>query len=152
MEARITVRRMKEMSSEQLYEILKLRQDIFQVEENIVYPDLDNIDLDALHVMAVIDEEGRQRVVSYVRVYFELTEKLIKIGRVATLKKYRNKGLSAQLIKVALEEAQRQFHAKEVWLDSQMHVIHYYESIGFQKMTDPFIEAGIQHVKMKYVI
>lgn len=128
----------------QLYDVLKLRQDVFMWEENIHYPDLDDVDKEALHVFAV---EG-EAVAAYARAYWEDNEKQAKIGRVVTAPAYRGKGLASKVVMKAVAVAREHYNVSEVWLDAQEHVISFYESLGFTIASEPFIEAGITHVKM----
>lgn len=128
----------------QLYGILKLRQDVFMWEENIHYPDLDGVDKEAMHVFAVDGEA----IAAYARVYWEDSGKQAKIGRVVTAPAYRGKGLASKVVKEAVAVARKHYNVSEVWLDAQEHVISFYESLGFTIASEPFIEAGITHVKM----
>lgn len=128
----------------QLYDILKLRQDVFMWEENIHYPDLDDVDKEAMHVFAV----DKDVLAAYARVYWEDSEKQAKIGRVVTTPAYRGKGFASKVVKEAVAVAKKHYNVSEVWLDAQEHVISFYESLGFTIASEPFIEAGIKHVKM----
>lgn len=132
------------LSAVQLFDILKLRQDVFFVEENIIYPDLDDIDKEAIHVFTTISGE----VASYARVYWDEAEKRVKIGRVATAAEHRGKGLASGIIRRCIEAAKKDFHADEVWLDAQIHATSFYESLGFKVASGRFMEAGIEHVRM----
>lgn len=134
----------KSLSSIQLFDILRLRQDVFFVEENIIYPDLDDIDKEAIHVFATINGE----VVSYARVYNDEAEKHVKIGRVVTAAKYRGKGLASEIIKECVKVGKENYGVGEFWLDAQIHAITFYESLGFEIASERFIEAGIEHVRM----
>lgn len=73
-----------ELTARQLFHILKLRQDIFFLEENIIYPDLDDMDEGSIHVFATTEKDNKTITVSYAQVYFDPVEKHVKVGRVAT--------------------------------------------------------------------
>lgn len=139
---------LKELSASQLFDILKLRQDVFFVEENIIYPDLDNIDREAVHVFAMVDEDGGDVVGSYARVYLDHDEGRVKIGRVATARKYRGQGLGGAIIDKCVKIGKKRLGADEIWLDAQIHAVSFYEEQGFKIASERFIEAGIEHVRM----
>lgn len=132
------------LSSAQLYAILQLRQDVFIWEEGIRYPDLDGVDKAAMHVFAV---DGGV-VAAYARAYWDDCEKHAKIGRVVTAAAYRGRGLASKVVREAVAVARKHGHVAEVWLDAQEHVVGFYERLGFVTASDPFIEAGIAHVRM----
>lgn len=132
------------LSALQLFDILKLRQDVFFVEENIIYPDLDDIDKEAIHVFATLKGE----IVSYARIYNDEIEKRVKIGRVVTAAKHRGKGLASEIINRCVDEGKAKFNASYIWLDAQIHAITFYESLGFKIASDRFMEAGIEHIRM----
>lgn len=146
---KIIARTMKTLTAEQLYDLLKLREDVFMWEENIMYPDLDNVDKVAVHAFATIREGGKDIAASYARVYQDDTEGHVKIGRVVTAKPLRGQGLAQQVMKKCIDVARHDFAASEVWLDAQLHAVSFYEQLGFTVASTPFIEAGIEHVKMK---
>ncbi len=143
---------LRSMSAIQLYDILKLRQDVFMWEENIHYPDLDDVDKTASHVIATVAHNGNETLAAYARVYKDDAEHHVKIGRVVTATKYRGHNIASKVMKTAISVAQNRFNADEVWLDAQMHVVDFYKNLGFNVMSEPFIEAGIQHVSMAYKI
>lgn len=132
------------LSAMQLFDILKLRQDVFFVEENIINPDLDDIDKEAIHVFTTINGE----IASYARVYRDRAEKRVKIGRVVTAAERRGKGLASEIIRRCVEIGKKDFKAKEIWLDAQIHAVSFYESLGFKVASGRFIEAGIEHIRM----
>lgn len=138
----------EKLTSTQLYDILKLRQDVFMWEENIHYPDLDDVDKTAMHVFAMDKAGGKDVIAACARAYWDEAESHAKIGRVATAPAYRGKGLASEVVKEATAAARMRCHALEVWLDAQEHVVGFYENLGFTIASEPFIEAGIMHVRM----
>lgn len=150
LEMEIVTADMDSLSATLLYDILKLRQDVFMWEENIHYPDLDDVDKTARHVFALDKAEGKEIVAAYARVYWDDAEQHAKIGRVVTAPAYRGKGLASKVVMEAVSVAGRHYNVSEVWLDAQEHVIRFYESLGFTVASKPFIEAGITHVKMVF--
>lgn len=141
---------MRHLPAERLYDILKLRQDVFLWEEDIRYPDLDGVDKDAAHVFAVTCENGKEVITSYARVYWDRNENHVKIGRVVTAPAYRGEGMSSMVMEDAIAAAWKCFGVPEVWVDAQEHVTSFYERLGFTIASEPFMEAGIKHVKMVF--
>lgn len=144
MEKRIESATIASLTALQLFDILKLRQDVFFVEEKIIYPDLDDIDKSAIHVFETVNG----KIASYARVYKDAAEKRVKIGRVVTAAEYRGKGLASGVIKECIEVGRKRFGADEIWLDAQIHAVSFYEGLGFKVVSARFMEAGIEHVRM----
>lgn len=136
------------LTSTQLYDILKLRQDVFLWEENIHVPDLDDVDKVAVHVFALDKEKGEEIVASYARVYWDITEKRARIGRVVTAQAYRGKGLASKVMKAAIDIACEKFKAEEIWLHAQTQAIPFYEGTGFNVASEEYIEEGLPHKLM----
>lgn len=137
-----------DLTARQLFQILKLRQDVFFVEEEIIYPDLDDTDEDCIHVFATTEKDGKIITVSYARVYFDPLEQHVKVGRVATAAVYRGQGIGGEVMRRCCEIAQECNNASEVWLDAQLHAVDFYNSLGFQVVSVVFMEAGIAHIRM----
>lgn len=130
-----------ELSSKEVYEILKSRAEIFVVEQNIVYQDMDDIDYEALHIFY---EEGG-RVAAYLRAY-SVDSKSVKVGRVLTLR--HGEGLGGRLLHSAIEEIKNKLSSERICIDAQCHAIGFYKREGFKQVSDEFLEEGIMHVKM----
>ncbi len=93
MKVQIQALHFNDLTARQLFQILKLRQDVFFVEEEIIYPDLDDTDDDCIHVFATTEKDGKTITVSYARVYFDPLEQHVKVGRVVTAAAYRGQGI-----------------------------------------------------------
>lgn len=145
---KLITRHAEDISGRMMYDILRLRQDIFLVEENMVYPDLDDIDLTAEHVMLYSLAASDRRLDGYARVYYDETERRIKIGRMAIRKECRRKGHGKAVMLEAIGVAGGKLGGSEVWLDAQIHAIPFYGKLGFKVASEEFIEAGIPHVSM----
>ncbi|KAG4083852.1 acyl-CoA N-acyltransferase [Neocallimastix lanati (nom. inval.)] len=137
-----------ELTTRELYEILKTRQEIFVVEQNCPYMDLDDLDDPALHVFCW-NEKGR--VAAYLRVFERDKENgVVQIGRVVTL--VHGQGLGGKILHTGVEVAIQQLHAKKIYLEAQTYAIGYYEREGFKVVSEPFLEDNIPHVKMERII
>jgi ElaA protein len=128
-----------------LYEVLKLRVDVFVVEQNCAYPDLDTYDHQSLHLLCIEKEE----VIAYCRV-LPPGEKydVCSIGRVIVKEKARGTGIAGQLMVKAIEEAENAWNIKTIQLSAQSHLQKFYGSLGFITTSDVYDEDGILHVNM----
>ena len=150
MKVQIQALHFNDLTARQLFQILKLRQNVFFVEEKIIYPDLDDTDEDCIHVFATTEKDGKTITVSYGRVYFDPLEQHVKVGRVATAAAYRGQGIGRDVMRRCCEVAQSRFSDSEVWLDAQLHAVDFYRFLGFQVVSDVFMEAGIEHIRMMW--
>ncbi len=141
----LTVKHFDELSTHELYEILKTRSEIFVVEQDCVYQDLDDKDQDAIHVFCWND---RGRVAGCLRVFIRDEEKkVVQIGRVVTLE--HGKGLGGRLLRKGVEVAESSFAPDSIYLEAQKYAIGYYAKEGFKVISDEFLEDGIPHVQME---
>ena len=139
------IKHFNELSTTELYEILKTRFEIFVTEQECIYPDMDDKDQDAIHVFCWNDSG---RVAACLRVFWkDDAEGVAQIGRVVTLE--HGKGLGAQLLQVGVDVAINKLKAKKIYLEAQEYAIGYYAKEGFEVVSDVFMEDGIPHVKME---
>ena len=138
----IHVARFAELSPTVLYGILKLRSDVFVVEQECAYPDIDGRDLepDALHLWTEADGE----VVAYLRVLNGPPDGASRIGRVVTADSARHQGLAAGLVHKALAETMG-----PVVLDAQSYLVEWYRGLGFEVVGEEYLDDGIAHTPMK---
>ena len=141
----LVIKHFNELSTTELYEILKTRSEIFVVEQDCVYQDLDDNDQDAIHVFCWND---KGRVAGCLRVFMRDEENgIVQIGRVVTLE--HGKGIGGKLLHKGVEVAVSSFPAKKIYLEAQAYAIGYYAREGFEVVSDEFLEDGIPHVKME---
>ncbi|MGE4512595.1 MAG: GNAT family N-acetyltransferase [Chryseobacterium sp.] len=136
-----------EFTVPELYNVLKARIDVFVVEQNCPYPDLDDYDQKAVHIWA--EENGE--VLAYCRIF----DKGIKypeasIGRVLTTEKARGKRLGKQLIQYALDAIEARFHTSEVRISAQDYLLKFYGEFGFEDTGKKYLEDDIPHTEMFY--
>jgi len=124
-----------------LYEILRLRVDVFVVEQRCPYPELDGRDREAATVHVWVEHDGRP--VAYLRILQD--PQSARIGRVCTDPAHRGTGLSAELLAAALERV----GDDPCVLDAQSHLTAFYERWGFAATGAEFLEDGIPHVPMR---
>ncbi len=133
-----------ELTTVELYELLKVRAEVFVVEQNCVYQDLDDRDYVSRHLFYQ-DEEGH--VHAYLRLFPRDNEEgTIQMGRVLTL--HHGRGLGGKLLQDSLAAAEA-MGAKEMFLEAQTYAIGFYERVGFAVCSDEFLEDGIPHVQMR---
>lgn len=132
-----------ELSTNELYEILKARSQVFVVELKMNCQDIDGVDLKARHFF--LEEDGR--VLAYLRAFYEDDDKTtVRIGRVLSVT--HGIGLGAELMRRAIEDIKKNMPHKKICLDSQKHATGFYEKLGFETVSDEFLEEGVMHVKM----
>ena len=138
-----TIKHFTELSNRELYEILKTRQEIFIIEQNCPYMDIDDLDLDAMHIFSM-NEEGR--VTACLRVFMK-DEKTAQIGRVVTL--VHGEGLGGKILHKGVKVALQHYKAEKIYLEAQTYAIGYYEKEGFRVISGEFDLDGIPHVEME---
>ena len=137
------IKRFYELTVEELYDILKLRVNVFVVEQNCPYRELDDLDQKAVHVW-LGDEDG---IVAYLSVMDKGVEsEYVSIGRVVTSN--RNMGYGSLVLRKGIEVAEAYFKADRIYLESQVYAKGFYEKEGFRQISEEFIMDDIPHVKM----
>lgn len=138
--------RFSQMDAGMLYDILRLRGEVFVVEQQCVYQDLDNKDHEALHLVCL---SGRD-IAAYARIfgpgdYFEECS----IGRFIVAPAFRRTGLGHSLIEESLDVVERSWGAAPVTISAQAHLEKFYGAHGFAKVGEPYPEDGIPHIRMR---
>jgi len=141
-----------ELSINQLYELLKLRVDVFVVEQTCFYPDLDSLDgcldrhSETQHLLGYHDK----KLVAYLRILAkgQSYENYISIGRVAIIKEARGIGLGHEMIVEALRLCETKFPKQDIKISAQQHLESYYGYHGFMKVSNMYLEDDIPHIAM----
>ena len=140
----LITRTFHQLSTEELYDIMVLRSEVFVVEQNCVYLDPDGIDKDSLHVF-LRDEEG---ILAYARLFVKSKDPLtVQIGRVDS--RVRRKGYGTVVLRECVRQAEDFFGAEEIILEAQTYARPFYEAEGFVQTSEEFLEDGIPHICMK---
>lgn len=140
-----------ELSAHRLYQIIKLRQDVFVLEQACLYPDLDNLDQQSLHLL-LIDEED-DLLFGYCRILPEgLISPEVAIGRVVIAEQARNNGLATKLMQKAIEFITLEMQAPVIKISAQFHLKVFYETFNFKVASSPYDEDGIKHIDMLLTI
>lgn len=135
----------QQLSLQQLYDILQLRSEVFVVEQDCVYQDIDNYDQVAMHVLAY-DEKT---LVAYARIlppktYFEETS----IGRVITKETHRKLKLGHKLMQECIEFIKKTYLEQNIKISAQQYLIEFYKQHGFIPKGEGYLEDGIPHIAM----
>ena len=141
--------RFSELRPADLYEVVRLRERVFIVEQNCAYLDADGRDPDAWHLLGWLGENGDRKLVAYARVF----EPGIRypegsVGRVITAPEVRRTGIGRVLMAEALRRLEGLAPGKPVKLAAQRYLEKFYSSFGFTTASAPYEEDGIMHVDM----
>lgn len=140
----VDVRRLNEFSAIELYAMLKLRVDVFVVEQECPYPELDGNDIDCLHLRLMDGNE----LLACARLWRPSNEVLPRIGRVAVSPNYRGKKLGEALMREAIISCEREYPGEAIEISAQSHLQRFYGSLGFTATSEEYVEDGIPHVDM----
>ena len=139
------IKSFQELTTEELYEILRTREAIFIVEQNCPYPEADGKDYDAMHLF-YRDDDGR--VIAYLRLYDKKDEPgTVQVGRVVTV--IRGVGLGRRILHDGVTYAIESMNARRLYLHAQVYAVGFYEKEGFIVSSDEFLEDDIPHVQMR---
>lgn len=139
----LKIKTFEELTTKELYEILKSRAEIFVVEQNCVYQDLDGTDYRSVHVFYE-NEEGR--TAAYLRLFSKEEKSIVQMGRVLTLK--HGAGLGKKILQEGIKVAKMKMQAEKIYIEAQKYAIGFYEQAGFEVCSEEFLEDGIPHVEM----
>tara|TARA_B100001248_G_scaffold79526_1_gene57561 strand:+ start:2121 stop:2561 length:441 start_codon:yes stop_codon:yes gene_type:complete len=139
-----TIKPYNDLSKDQFFDILKLRIEIFVVEQCCYYQELDNEDKEAFHVS--IYNDGI--IVAVGRIIPNLHNKEVKIGRIAVKMEHRKKGLAYKMMKDIINFISKKYKNFSVLLSAQTYLIEFYQSFGFKEIGNTYLEDGIEHINM----
>ena len=144
-------RRFDELSAAALYELLRLRQQVFVVEQGSPYPDLDGLDQRAHHLLL----EGHRTLCGCLRLLPPAGDgpavhsPVVRIGRVCVVRHLRRQGLARRLMEEALAFCHEHHPSHAVALSAQLELVPFYERYGFVAIGDPYDDFGIPHTEMR---
>ncbi|MDO4223206.1 MAG: GNAT family N-acetyltransferase [Acinetobacter sp.] len=130
-----------------LYAILKLRVDVFVVEQNCPYPELDGVDQQATHLYS---QNDHGEILAYARILpAGLTYETAAIGRVIVTPKVRGGGIARELMQKAIAIVRDDWQAPVITIGAQVYLKDFYQSLGFVAISDEYLEDGIAHIDMQ---
>jgi ElaA protein len=141
------VKTFSELNTTELYEILQLRSEIFVVEQDCVYQDIDFKDQNALHVFS----RKNNKIITYTRIfkpgdYF----KNASIGRVLVLASERKFGFGHKVMKASITAIKTHFKVDIITISAQKYLTQFYETHNFVQLGEAYLEDGIPHIEMLY--
>lgn len=142
---KIAVKTFEELNTRELYALLRLRSEVFVVEQDCVYQDIDNKDQKALHVLGF---EG-ENLLAYTRIfkggdYFDKPS----IGRVVVAEKARGKALGHDILRASIETVETRFGKQPIEISAQTYLEKFYNDHNFRAVGEGYLEDGIPHVRM----
>lgn len=138
-----TIKSFAELSPYELYECLRLREQVFFLEQKVDCEDMDDIDLHCLHLYAGDPVNAYCRIIGP-----EVTGNYTKIGRVVVAKSDRGTGLGKSVVRQAIQECQTRWPGVSIKIGAQAYLRRFYEELGFYVCGDEFDEGGIAHYPM----
>ncbi|MCT4661218.1 MAG: GNAT family N-acetyltransferase [Tissierellales bacterium] len=139
------IKKIDEISSIELYKILKARNEVFVVEQDCVYQDCDDKDLKSYHLF--LEEE--EKVIAYLRILPRgLSYDEISIGRVLVIKESRGRGLAQKMIVEAIKFIENELNETKIKISAQAYLEKFYKQHGFITVSDVYLEDGIPHIEM----
>jgi ElaA protein len=141
---KLIIKTFKELSSEEIYKILKVRNDVFVVEQHCPYEDIDNVDQQSTHIFYLDD---KNQIIAYLRaIPPEVKFNECSIGRVLTLK--RRAGYGTKLMEEAIKYLNEKYPFSNIKIEAQVYCLDFYKKLGFKVISKEFLDVGIPHVLM----
>ena len=142
------IKKFSELSTEEIYNILKLRSEVFVVEQNCVYQDIDEKDKKATHLFI----EKNNEIIAYTRIFKKgyYYEENPSIGRVVVSKKERGKKLGKEIMLNSIEFIKKELEGRKIELSAQKYLDKFYKDLDFYSEGEDYLEDGIPHQRMFY--
>lgn len=141
------IKKFEELSNFEIYEIGKLRQEVFIVEQNCPYLDFDNKDLLSYHIFA--KDEINNKIICYSRIIPKnLSYSSPTIGRVLVDKNYRHNGYARKLLLCSIDAVKFYFPNENITIGAQYYLLDFYRSLGFKAISEKYDEDEIPHIDM----
>ena len=143
-----TIKKFRELSTEEIYNILKLRSEVFVVEQNCVYQDIDEKDKKATHLFI----EKNNDIIAYTRIFKkgDYYEENPSIGRVVVSKKERGKNFGKEIMLNSIEFIKKELKGRKIELSAQKYLDKFYKDLDFYSEGEDYLEDGIPHQRMFY--
>ncbi|MFR1710007.1 MAG: GNAT family N-acetyltransferase [Clostridium sp.] len=143
----LVIKKFNELTVEELYKILRVRNEVFVVEQTCIYQDCDNKDYNSYHLYL----EDENEMVGYLRIVNKgISYDEISIGRVLVKESHRNRGISRKIMLEAIKFIEEELNSTEIRLSGQVYIKGFYESLGFKQVSEEYLEDDIPHVEMLY--
>lgn len=140
-------KKFNELSIEELYKILKIRNEVFVVEQKCPYQDCDNKDKNSYHLY--LEDSGE--IASYLRILEKgISYDEVSIGRVLVNESYRNNGIAREMMTKAITFIKKDLKQTKIRISGQLYLIDFYKSLGFEQVSKQYLEDEIPHIEMLY--
>jgi ElaA protein len=141
------IKKFEELNVEEIYEILRIRNEVFIVEQECAYQDCDGKDKSSYHLFL----KDNNKIIAYVRILEKgVSYDETSIGRVLVHKDYRRKGISKELMLKAISFIELNLNETEIKIQAQAYLINFYKSLGFREVSSEYLEDNIPHIDMLY--
>lgn len=131
----------------ELYQILKVRQEVFIVEQNCPYLDTDNKDFNAYHFIGKDNDGNIQAYTRLLPIGVSYPD-YISIGRVLTSMPYRNRGIGIELMQLSIQKIKEIYPTHPIKISAQEYLLKFYQNLGFIATDKYYLEDGIPHLEM----
>ena len=143
------IKNFQDLSNTEIYQILRLRSEVFVVEQECIYQDIDNKDKKAVHIFL----KEKNEIIAYSRVfkekeYFENPS----IGRVVVANKRRMYGIGKKIMNISIDYIKQNIKAKSIEISAQKYLKKFYSNLGFVQEGDEYLEDNIPHLRMFLII
>ncbi|TCK67855.1 ElaA protein [Winogradskyella wandonensis] len=142
----IKIKHFIDLNTKELYDVLQLRSEVFVVEQDCVYQDLDGKDQEAIHVLGY----ENQQLVAYTRLFdagFYFNE--ASIGRVVVAKDKRQNNYGYDIMNASIKAISKYYDTDKITISAQTYLKRFYNNLGFKATGDEYLEDGIPHIKMQ---
>ena len=133
-----------DLTPQEVYDILGLRQDVFIIEQACIYQDIDGIDTSSHHILA----SSNETLIAYSRIIPIPNSDYVKLGRIIVHHDHRGIALGKHLVEYSIAEATRLYSPKHIHISAQSYLLQFYESFGFHSISDFYDLDGITHLDM----
>ena len=135
------------LTNNELYTILKARIDVFVVEQECAYEEIDNYDQESMHYFLTIDNQ----VAAYVRILPSNTKyKEVSIGRVLVTKNHRQNGYAKLIMRKAIQFITEEWQENDIKIQAQAYLHKFYSELGFEQISEIYLDDDIPHIDMKW--
>jgi len=141
----IKIKLFSELSTQELYDLLQLRSEVFVVEQDCAYQDVDGKDHNALHVLGY----KQDKLIAYTRIFKpELYFKEASIGRVVVVKHERQSNYGYAIMKASIKAIKDHYNETTIKISAQTYLKKFYNNLGFKIVGEEYLEDGIPHIGM----
>lgn len=141
------IKKFSELTPDELYEILRIRNEVFVIEQTCIFQDCDEKDQRSYHLFGI----DKGKIIAYLRILEKgVSYSEISIGRVLVDKKHRRKGFARDILLKAIDFIENNLNEKEIRISAQKYLVDFYESLGFVISSEMYLEDGIPHIDMFY--